>query len=144
MPFTPGLDESEAVVARVEMKEIGFERPHEIIAEPEAQHVGIERQHRVDPLRGEHGVPHAERTGAKAGNRASGPEWVGGNFGAVKGLETVADRIGKHDQIGDAALIRQRARAARHSHAVGFQMRRQRIERSSICNFPAVERRAEA
>jgi len=34
-----GIDEGEAVVARVEMKEIGFERPQNVVAQAEAQDV---------------------------------------------------------------------------------------------------------
>ena len=104
-----GLDEGEAVVARVEVKEIGLERPHEIVAEPEAENIGVERHDVIEPLGREHGVAHAERAGAEAGDRAPGLERIGRDLGAVERLQPVADRIGKDDQILDAALVGQRA-----------------------------------
>ena len=64
----------------------------------------------------QHGVTHAERPGAEARDRAAGLERVGGGLGAMEDLEPVAERIGEHDQVLDAALVGERARAARDLH----------------------------
>ena len=113
-----------------------------VIGRLEVEDLGIERQYLVEPFRREHGVAHAERAGAVAGDRAAGLERIGRGLGAMERFEPVADRIGEHDQVLDPALIRQRPRAARDFHAVLFQMRRERIERRRVGNLPAVERRA--
>ena len=101
----------------------------------------IERQHVVDPLAVQHGVAHAERAGAEAGDRAAGLERIAGDFGAVKDFEPIADRIGKHDQVPDAAFVGERARAARQLEPWLFQMRGERIERRRIRHLPAEEAR---
>ena len=110
-----GLDEGEAVMARIEMQEAGDERMIVIIGEPEAEHVAIERHQLVDGLARidvEHDMAEAERAGAEAGDRAAGPERLGGRFGAVENLQPVAERIGEHDQVA-ARGARRRARACR-------------------------------
>ena len=71
-----------------------------------------------------------------------GLERVGRGFGAVKHFEPVADRIGENDQVLDAPLVGERARAARDFDAGFFEMRRQRVERGGVGDLPAVERRA--
>ena len=134
-------DEGEAVVARIEMEEVSRERLGEIIGQLEVEDFGIERQHVLNTFRRQHRVPHAERAGAEARDRAAGLERIGRDFGAVKRFEPVADRIGEYDQILDAAFVGERTRAARDLDVVVFQMRRQRIERRGIGDFPAVERR---
>jgi len=65
-----GLDEGDAVVARIDVEEIRRERLGEIIAEMEAEDVLVERQDVADLLAVEHGVAHAERAGAEAGDGA--------------------------------------------------------------------------
>ena len=90
-----GVDESEAVVARIEMKEIGLEGPQNIVAQPEAEDVGIERHDVIEPGRREYRVSHAERTGAEAGDGASRLERLGRELGAVERFEPVADRVGE-------------------------------------------------
>src|SRR2546423_15237318 len=61
-----GLEEGEAVVARIDVKEKRFERLEDVIAQAEAEHVTIERNDIVKPLDGEHRMAHAKRSGAKA------------------------------------------------------------------------------
>src|SRR5262249_49527883 len=109
-----GIDESKAVMARIDMEEIRLEGFEYVIGRLEVEDFGIERQHVVEPLRGEHGMTHAERAGAEAGNRAAGLERIARHSGVVKRFEPIADRIGKHDQILDTALIGERARPARY------------------------------
>ena len=45
-----GIDEGEAVVARIDVEEIGLERPQDVIAEPEAEGIGIERHDFFEPF----------------------------------------------------------------------------------------------
>src|SRR5579863_5123262 len=64
-----GLDQSEAVMAGVDMKEVGAKRLLHVVAEAEPQYIDVEWHHRVDMLDRKHGVAEAERAGAEAGNR---------------------------------------------------------------------------
>jgi len=57
-------------------------------------------------------VAHAERPGAEAGNIAARLERIAGDLGAVENLEPVAAGSFEHDQVGDMALVGERARAA--------------------------------
>ena len=135
-----GLDEGEAVVARIEVQEPRDERMIVIIGQPEAERAAIERHQLVDGFRGvdiEHDMAQAERSGAKTRDRASGPERLRRGFGAVEQLQPVAERIVEHDQIFDVAFVGQRAGAARHLDLVPLQMRRDGIERRGIGDFPA-------
>ena len=100
---------AKAVVARIEMKEIGLERPQDIVAQAEAEDVGIKRHDLIEPLGRQHGMPHAERAGAKTGDRTPRLERLARKLGAVECFQPVADRIGEHDQLLDAALIGERA-----------------------------------
>src|SRR5262249_14171885 len=50
--------------------------------------------------------------------------------------------IGQHDQVLHAALVGERARAARDLHPGLFQPRRQCIERGGVLNLPAEEAHA--
>src|SRR5580704_7190153 len=88
-----GLDQSQAVMARVDMKEVGAKRPFDVVAEPEAEQVDIERHHCVDVLDREHGMADTERAGAETGNRTAGAEWRVVDLGAVKCFEPIAGRI---------------------------------------------------
>ena len=126
----------------IDVEEIGLERLEDVVAQLEVEDVGVERHDLVEPLRREHGVAHAERAGAETGDRAAGLERIGGGLGAVEDFEPVADRVVEHDQVLDAALVGQRARAARDLDAGLFEMRRERVERGGVGDFPAVERRA--
>src|SRR5712692_11490840 len=100
-----GLDQSKAVMPRVDMKEVGAKRLLHVVAEPEAEHVDVERHHRVDVFDRQHGVSKAERTGAEAGNRTAGAERRIVDLGAVKCLETIARRIVKRNQAANASAI---------------------------------------
>ena len=104
-----GFDEGDAVVARIDVEEIRRERLGEVVAEMEAQDVAVERQHVVDLLAVEHGVAHAERAGAEAGDGAAGLERLGGGLGAVENFQPVAGGIVQHDQVADLALLGERA-----------------------------------
>ena len=141
MPVLPDLDEGDAVVARIDVEEVGRERLGEIVAQLEAEDVDIERNDVVDLLAVEHGVTHAERAGAESGDRAAGLERIAGGLGAVHHLEAVAGRIVEHDQVLDVPLVGERPRAARDLHAVVRQMRGVGVERRGVGDLPAVEAR---
>src|SRR5450755_3104686 len=81
-----GLDQSEAVMPRVDVKEVGAKRPLHVVGKRKAEQVDIERHHRVDVLDRQHRVAEAERTGAEAGNRTAGTERGVVDLGAVKCL----------------------------------------------------------
>src|SRR6476620_5547392 len=100
-----GLDQSEAVVPRVDVKEVGAKRLLHVVAEPEAEHVDVERRHRVDVLNRQNGVAQAERAGAKTGNRTAGTERCVVDLRAVKCLETIAGGIAKRNQAANASGV---------------------------------------
>jgi hypothetical protein len=136
-----GLDEGDAVVARIDVEEIRRERLGEVVAEVEAQDVLIERQDVADLLAVEHGVAHAERAGAEAGDGAAGLERVGGGLGAVENLEPVAGGVLQHDQVADLALLGERAGAARKRNLVAFEIGGVGVERGGVRHLPAEEAR---
>src|ERR1700722_12527688 len=115
-----GIDEGEAVVPRIEVKEISPEWPQDVIAQAEAEDVRIERYDLIEPRGGQDRMPHAERPGAKPQNRTARPERLGGKLGAAEDLEPIADRIGEDDEIANPPLLRQRARAARDNDPALF------------------------
>src|SRR5229473_8316306 len=90
-----GLDQSEAVMPRVDVKEVGAKRSLHVVGKRKAEQVDIERHHRVDVFDRQHRVAEAERTGAEAGNRTAGTERCVVDLGAVKYLQTIAGRIAK-------------------------------------------------
>ena len=85
----------------------------------------------------QHGMPHAKRTGAEAGDRAAGLERLAGGLGAVENLQPVAERIVEDDQVRDPPLVGERARAARELDAGLFKPRRERVERGGVRDLPA-------
>ena len=141
MPVLPDFDEGHAVVARIDVEEIRRERLGEIVAELEAQDVAIERQDVVDLLAVEHGVAHAERAGAEAGDGAAGLERIGGGLGAVENLQPVAGGVVQHDQVADLALLGKRAGAARERHLVPLEVGGVGVERGGVRHLPAEEAR---
>ena len=104
-----GSDEGKAVVARIDMKEIGIERPQDVVAELETKDIRIERRHVVEPLNGEYRVSHAERTGAETGDGAARLEGLQTGLGPVERFEPVSDRVAKDNQVLDAAFVGERA-----------------------------------
>src|SRR6267142_2134378 len=90
-----GLDQSETVMPRIDVEEIGAKRLLHVVAELEAQHVDIERHDRVDVFHREYRVSKPERAGAKTGNRAARKERRLVDLGAVKCLKTIARGIAK-------------------------------------------------
>src|SRR5467141_2330265 len=92
-----GLDQSEAVMSRIDMKEVGAKRLLHVVGKPEAQQVDIEPHHRVDALDRQDGVAEAERTGAETGNRAARAKRRIVDLGAVKCLQSIARRIPKRN-----------------------------------------------
>src|SRR3984893_11456449 len=94
-----GLDRGEAVMPRVDVKEVGAKRSLHIVGKPEAKEVDIERHHRVDVLDRQHRVAEAERTGAETGNRTAGTERGVVDLGAGTCLEAIAGRIAKRNQL---------------------------------------------
>src|SRR5579872_1043138 len=135
-----GLDESEAVVTRIDVEEIRLEGTQEIVAETKPENISVERNDLVDPFGGKHGMTHAEWSGTESGYGTARLERIGGDLGAIESFEAVADRIGKDNQIGHPALIGERARTARDVDLAVLQVGRQSIQSGSVRNFPAVER----
>src|SRR6516162_890918 len=133
------LDESDAVMARIDVEEIGRERAQPVVADLEFEDVLIERHHLGDALEMHHPVAHAERAGAEAGNVAAGLERIGGGLSAVEDFEPVAGGIVEHDQVFDVALAGKRARAARNLGAGRLDARRHRVERRGVGDLPAEE-----
>src|SRR5260221_6423082 len=84
-------------------------------------------------------MTHAERPGAEAGDRAAGLERRARGLGAVEYFEPIAERIGEHDEILDAAFIRERARAAGNLDPGLLQSRGKIIERGGVGHLPAEE-----
>ena len=74
--------------------------------------------------------PEIERPGLKAS---------AGGLGAVEDLDSVAERIRKHDQVLDPALVGERAGAARHLHPGLLESRGEALQRGRVCDLPAVE-----
>src|SRR3954466_12037570 len=101
-PIAAGLDQSETVMPRIDVEEIGAKRLLHVVAERKAEHVDIERHHRVDIFHREHGVSKPERAGAETGDRTTRKERGVGDLGAVKRLETIARGIAKRNQPLDA------------------------------------------
>ena len=87
----------------------------------------------------QHGVAHAERPGAEARDRAAGLERIARGLGAVEDFEPVAERIGKHDEVLDAAFVGKRARAAGNLNPGLLQPRGKMIERGGVAHLPAEE-----
>ena len=110
-----GLDEGQAVMARIEMEEARDERMIVIIGQAEAENAAVKLHQLVDGLAAvdiEHHVAEAERAGAKAGDGAAGLEWLACGLGAVEKLQPIAERIVEDDQILERAARRQ-ARGSR-------------------------------
>src|SRR5258708_37287911 len=103
-----GLDQSEAVMPRVDVKEVGAKRLLDVVAEPEAEHVDIERHHRVEVFDRQHGVAEAERTGAETGNRTAGTKRRVVDLGAGKLLQSIARGIAERNQPSNPSPICQR------------------------------------
>src|SRR5882757_2015950 len=93
-----GLDQSETVMPRIDVEEIGAKRLLHVVAELKAEYVDIERHHRIDVFHRQHRVSKAERAGAKTGNRTARTERRVVDLGAVKCLEAIARGIAKRDQ----------------------------------------------
>src|SRR4051794_8894407 len=106
-----------------------------------AENVAIEWQHVVDLLAMEHGVAHAERAGAEAGDGAAGLERLARRLGAVENLEAVAGGVVQHDQVADLALFGERAGAACERNLLLLQICRVGVERGSVRDLPAEEAR---
>ena len=71
-----GLDESEAMMARVEMQEAGYEWMRIIVGQTETQRVAIERGHPLDRVRAvdvHHHVAESQWAGAESRDRAARP-----------------------------------------------------------------------
>ena len=124
-------------MARIGVQEIRSERRADEVADAEAQQVAVERQRRLNIGDHEHGMAHAERAGAEAGDRAAGTEWFIGYLGAVECLETIAGRVGERDQGADETLVRESRGFARHRHTCAFQACGQRVECRGVGDLPA-------
>src|SRR5262249_19549562 len=130
----------EAVVALIDVQKARLEWMRVIVGEPEAEELAVERHHALDLLDAldvEHNVPEAQWPGAETGDRPARHEWLGSHLGAVKNLQAVAERVVEHDEVLHHPLVGKRARAARDLHIRGFELRGQRIERSSVGHLPA-------
>ena len=74
--------------------------------------------------------------GAEAGDRAAGPERLGGGLGAMEKFEPVPDRVVENDQIFDVTLIGEPPRAARDFYLRGLELRGNAVERRRVGNLP--------
>jgi hypothetical protein len=135
-----GLDEGEAVVALIDVQEARLERMRVIVSEPEAKDLAVERHHAIDLLDAldvENDMPKPQGSGAKAGNRPTRHERLGGNLGSVKDLQPIAERVAEDDKILHHPLVGECLRAARDLHIRCIELRRQRVKRSSVGHLPA-------
>src|SRR5258705_3663361 len=100
-----GLDQRQAVMPRVDMKEIGAKRLFDVVGEPEAQHVDIERHYGVDVLDRQYGMPEPERTGAETRDRSPRHKGRVVDLGAVQGLQPAAGGMPRPNQtLGTASV----------------------------------------
>src|ERR1041385_7988524 len=118
-----GLDKGEAVMAWVDMAEIGAERLEDVVAQAEAQNIAIERQDVIGTLNRKHRMAHAERPRAKSRDAAARSKWLSTYLGTVKRLQPITNWIGEDDEILDAPLIGERATATRDRDAGAFEPR---------------------
>src|SRR5262249_21740291 len=91
-----GLNEGEAMMARIDVQEAGDEWFGVIVGESKAERGAIERHQglqRFRPVDVEHDVTQSQGTGAKARNTTSRAERLGRRFTAVEQFQPVADRI---------------------------------------------------
>src|SRR5262245_18660988 len=123
------LDEGDAVVARIDVEEVARERAQPIITELELEDVLIEGHYLRDALEMHDHMAHAEGTGTETGHVAARLERIGGDLRAVENFEPIAGGIVEHDQVSDAPLVGERARAGRDFDAGGLDARRHRVER---------------
>src|SRR5262245_42125415 len=133
------LDEGNAVMAWIDVEEIGRERPQPVVADPEPEHVLIKCHHVGDALEMHHDVAHAERTGAKAGNVAAGLERIASSLRAVENFQSIAGGVVEHNQIRHVPLVGERPRSARDLGAGSLDPRRDGVERGAIRHLPAEE-----
>ena len=90
-----GLQERQAVVARVDVEEHGAERVVRVVAHAEAEHVPVERHDAVDVRGAQHHVPHAQDAGAETVQRARRLERLGRVGQPMEQLEAIAEGIGE-------------------------------------------------
>src|SRR5690606_5846223 len=102
--------QGEAVMARIDVEEIGLERIVIEIAQTEAQRIAIEGERLARALDVQHHMTEAERAGAEAGDVATGHEGIASRLGPMANLHPVAERVPRHDEVGDGALACQRTR----------------------------------
>src|ERR1700747_1753322 len=138
-PSGAGLYKGEAVVTRIDMKEIGFKRLQDVVAKLETQNVTVERDHVVNALNIEYRVSHSKRTGTETGDRSPRFERIARDLRAVKHFDAIASRIMKQNQIHHAPLVSERARPTRDLDTVVFEARSQPIERVRVSPLPAVK-----
>ena len=93
------LDHGEAVVARIDVEEVGDERVQNVVAEPEAEHVLVERHRRLDLRHVEHAMADPEWTGAEAGDGTSRLERIARDLRPAECLEHVAGGIFEGDAV---------------------------------------------
>ncbi len=98
-------DESDAVVARVDVHEIGLQRRDHEVADAKAEQVLVEGQGSVDVWDGQKGVSHTLRAGAETGNVAAGLEGGVGDVGAMEDFQAVAGRVSEGDQVRHTTLV---------------------------------------
>src|SRR5580704_16458539 len=107
-----GLDESETVMALIDVHEVTAERTQPVVAQPKAEDPLVERHDPVDVVHMQHHMAHAERAGAETRDVAARHERLGGGFRAMKEFEPVAGWIVQDHQILHMALGRERMRSA--------------------------------
>src|SRR5438874_3578156 len=132
-----GFDQGEAVMPRIDVKEVGAKRLLHVIAETEPEQVDIERHHRVDVFHRQHRVPEPERTGAETGDRTAGFERHIVGLRTVKRCEAIAAGIAERNQGANPSCVGQRLRFGCHLDLGLFKPGRERLQRRRIGNFPA-------
>src|SRR4051812_21616645 len=78
-----GFDHGEAVMTRIEMKEVRLERAECEVAQMKPKRLRVERQQAIDALDVQNHVTHSERPGAKSRNRAAWDERIRRDFSSV-------------------------------------------------------------
>src|SRR6516165_4121107 len=134
-----GLDQRKAVMARIDVEEIGAERLFDVVGKAEAEQIDIERHHGFDVFDHQHRMAEPERSGPESRYRTSRAKWRLVGLGAMKALQAVAGGIMKRDQRLDAPRIGKRRWLGGDCYARVLQSRRERIERTGILNLPAEE-----
>src|SRR5215469_5267330 len=95
----------QAVMSRIDMKEICTHRSTNEVADAKAQHLRVEGECLVNVGNHQKHMSHPEGSCTEAGNVASGTKWLICHLRAPKRLQPVTGGISKRDQVPFAPLI---------------------------------------